>query len=70
MIKEAEAEAVAVAEVDSAVAVMAAEDMETVEDTKAEDVAEDVDIDMIPAEAVVEVEEEAVGLKNIKTYHQ
>ena len=70
MIKEAEAEAVAVAEVDSAVAVMAAEDMETVEDTKAEDVAEDVDMDMIPAEAVVEVEEEAVGLKNIKTYHQ
>ena len=70
MIKEAEAEAVAVAEVDSAVAVMAAEGMETVEDTKAEDVAEDVDMDMIPAEAVVEAEEEAVGLKNIKTYHQ
>ena len=60
----------AVAEEDLAVAVMAEEDMETVEDIKAEDVAEDVDMDIIPEEAAVEAEEEAVGLKSIKTYHQ
>ena len=68
MIKEAEA--VAVAEADSAVAVMVEEDMETVEDIKAEDVAEDVDMDIILAEAAVGAEEETVGLKSIKTYHQ
>ena len=60
----------AAVEADSAAVVMAEEAMETVEDTKAEDVAEDVDMDIIPAEAAVEAEEEAVGLKSIKTYHQ